>query len=261
MADVSVNSNKRTRQNPDGEPPSKNLKKPSRSESNFLPPISHRVRMHQHWKTPDNCLKNEMKKRTPNAALVSQLMNQTFSLRRKEIVEEQPPVKRMLERWPALFRKQQVFAEFTRVASKPPQPTINLRSFKYKKGIVGRTLAEILAQVEMKDSDAVRDITQIPVGILTVVPEDSQQPDPNALHLELSSIGIILEGSIVMDNIESHAQTIYLTFGLIYNLHLNYPKRLKNTFDFIQRVMLNLGVDGKHEVIKEPSNSGTPYNC
>ncbi|KAI4899303.1 hypothetical protein NFI96_013863, partial [Prochilodus magdalenae] len=92
------------------------------------------------------------------------------------------------------------------------------------------------------DSDAVRDITQIPVGILTVVPEDSQQPDPNALHLEPSSIGIILEGSIVMDNIESHAQAICLTFGLIYNLHLDYPKRLKNTFDFIQRVMLNLGV-------------------
>ncbi|KAI4876908.1 hypothetical protein NFI96_030220, partial [Prochilodus magdalenae] len=94
----------------------------------------------------------------------------------------------------------------------------------------------------MKDSDAVRDITQIPVGILTVVPEDSQQPDPNALHLEPSSIGIILEGSIVIDNIESHAQAICLTFGLIYNLHLDYPKRLKNTFDFIQRVMLNLGV-------------------
>ena len=53
-------------------------------------------------------LENEMKKRTPNAALVSQRMNQTFSLRRKEIVEEQPPVKRMLQRWPALFRKQQV---------------------------------------------------------------------------------------------------------------------------------------------------------
>ncbi|KAI4896197.1 hypothetical protein NFI96_026432 [Prochilodus magdalenae] len=143
----------------------------------------------------------------------------------------------MLERWPALFRKQQVFAEFTRVASKDFFESLDRHSprllevFKSKKGIVGRTLSEILAQVEMKDSDAVRDITQIPVGILTVVPEDSQQPDPNALHLEPSSIGIILEGSIVMDNIESHAQAICLTFGLIYNLHLDYPKRLKNTFD------------------------------
>ncbi|KAI4876907.1 hypothetical protein NFI96_030219, partial [Prochilodus magdalenae] len=117
MADVSVNSNKRTQQNPDGEPPSKNLKKPRRSESNFLPNFP----QGQDASALENSrqlLENEMKKRTPNAALVSQLMNQTFSLRRKEMVKEQPPVKHMLERWPALFRKQQVFAEFTRVGMK-----------------------------------------------------------------------------------------------------------------------------------------------
>ncbi|KAL6484300.1 hypothetical protein MHYP_G00063490 [Metynnis hypsauchen] len=93
VADVSVNSNKRTQQKPDGEPPSKNIKKPWRSETNFLPNFS----QGQDASAMENSrqlLENEMKKRTPNTAL---------------------------------------------------------------------------------DSDAVTDIAQIPVGILTVVPEDSNQ--------------------------------------------------------------------------------------
>lgn len=107
MADVSVNSNKTTQQNPDGEPPGKNLKRPRRSETNFLPNFP-QGQDASTLESSRQLLENEMKKRSPNAAHVNQLMSQTFSLRRKEIVEEQPSVYRMLERWPALFRKQQV---------------------------------------------------------------------------------------------------------------------------------------------------------
>ena len=71
-------------------------------------------------------------------------------------------------------------------------------------------------------------ISEIPVGVLTVIPEDSPQPSQNALHLEPSSISIILEGNIVMDDLQNHAQAICLTFGRIYNLHLDYPRRLKH---------------------------------
>ncbi|KAG7473910.1 hypothetical protein MATL_G00100970 [Megalops atlanticus] len=144
-----------------------------------------------------------MKKRTLHAALVNQLMNQTFSLSRKEIEEEQPPVKRMLERWPALLRKQflqssqgwQVKILNKTFLSPWTDTSLDSLIFKSKKGVIGRTLAEILAQVEMKthdvvamrtavlrclvvflgddgsdffkicfDSDAVTDFTQIPVG-------------------------------------------------------------------------------------------------
>ncbi|XP_030576891.1 uncharacterized protein LOC115774024 [Archocentrus centrarchus] len=223
-------------------------------------------------------------------------MSQTFSLRRKEIVEEQPSVKQMLERWPALFRKQQVLAEFTRVASRDLEqdfiqsldrhtPRL-LEIFKSKKGVIGNTLSEILVQVERRtsdvvatrtavlrclsvflgddgrefynisfDSDAMADFTQVPVGLLTVIPEVSQQPGPNALHLEPSSIGIILEGTIVMDDIKSHDQAICLIFGLIYALHLDYPKCLKNTFEFIQRVMLSLGVGNLRPKLQSLKNA------
>lgn len=86
------------------------------------------------------------------------------------------------------------------------------------------------------------DYIQVPVGVLTVIPEVNQRPGPDVLHLQPSSIAIILEGTIVMDDIGSHDQALCLVFGLIYALHLDYPKTLKNTFEFIQRVMLTLGV-------------------
>lgn len=108
MADVTVNGSKRARDFPEGAPSHSNIKRPKRSETNFLPNF------------PDGenadtleCirrqLESEAKKRLPDSVNVKTMMDQTFSLRRKEIVEEQPPVKRMMERWPALFTESQVW--------------------------------------------------------------------------------------------------------------------------------------------------------
>ena len=44
-----------------------------------------------------------------------------------------------------------------------------------------------------------------------------------------------------MQNLENLPQAFCLLFGLIYALHLDYPKYLKNTFTFVQQVMLDLG--------------------
>lgn len=51
---------------------------------------------------------------------------------------------------------------------------------------------------------------------------------------------IILEGNIVMD-VESLPQAMYIVFGHTYALHLNYPKYMKNTLEFFQQVLVNLG--------------------
>lgn len=80
-------------------------------------------------------------------------------------------------------------------------------------------------------------ILDVPVGILF---EDTDLQPPNSLHLT-SSIGIILEGQVVMDKMQDLPQAICLLFGLIYALDLNYPKSLANTFDFIQRVLMSMG--------------------
>ncbi len=79
----------------------------------------------------------------------------------------------------------------------------------------------------------------VPVGILCHEQENIT-PHTQYLHHTASSVGIILEGNIVMD-VESLPQAMHIVFGLTYALHLNYPKYMKNTLDFFQQVLLNLG--------------------
>ena len=71
------------------------------------------------------------------------------------------------------------------------------------------------------------------MGILCV-DQDNPQINP-------SRVGIILEGSVVMDELANLPQAFCVLFGLIYALHLDYPKCMKNTFHFVQQVMFNLG--------------------
>lgn len=105
MADVSING--KTKENPDVTGLSKILKRPRRSEANFLPNFPHGQDATT-LEASRKALEDEMRKRPLDSTFIKQMMDQTFSLRRKEIVEEQPSVKRMIERWPALFTESQV---------------------------------------------------------------------------------------------------------------------------------------------------------
>ncbi|XP_049446684.1 uncharacterized protein LOC125897406 [Epinephelus fuscoguttatus] len=273
MADVTVNGNKRRRDFPDGEPSCSNIKRPKRSETNFLPNFLDGENADT-LESVRKQLENEAKKRLPDSADVKKMMDQTFSLRRKEIVEEQPSVKRMMERWPALFTESQVFAEFYRVARKNLKKDFYkaldhctphlIDIFRSRKGVVGQSLDHFLQPINIQASDITTtctavlqclplylgdnsseffisssdshteyDFTQVPVGVLSVMTED--------MPPEINSIAIILEGNIVMDEIPTHAQALCLLFGLICTLHLDYPKGMKNTFDFIQKILLSLG--------------------
>eukprot|EP00064_Thunnus_orientalis_P000214 superscaffoldBa00000009_g214 len=85
------------------------------------------------------------------------------------------------------------------------------------------------------------DSVDIPVGILRYEDTSAANPASSALpQLNLSRVGIILEGSLVMEVLTNLPQAMCLLFGFTYALHLQYPKCLKNTFTFIQQV-LNLG--------------------
>uniref|UniRef100_A0A672MK71 Uncharacterized protein n=1 Tax=Sinocyclocheilus grahami TaxID=75366 RepID=A0A672MK71_SINGR len=61
-----------------------------------------------------DALQEELKKKHLNMAFVDSKMELTFSLRRKEIVEE-PLVADVLRQWPALFLEHQICAEFYRI--------------------------------------------------------------------------------------------------------------------------------------------------
>ncbi|XP_063041751.1 uncharacterized protein LOC134436458 [Engraulis encrasicolus] len=79
-----------------------NLKKSRRAEVNFVPD-------HPEGQTKETLeeerleMIEEMKKKNVDTSLVQQKMHSTFSLRRREIVEVQPLVQEIKERWPAMF--------------------------------------------------------------------------------------------------------------------------------------------------------------
>ncbi|KAF3851462.1 hypothetical protein F7725_013234 [Dissostichus mawsoni] len=78
------------------------------------------------------------------------------------------------------------------------------------------------------------DITNTPVAIVSVVTEGTPS--------QSGSTAILVEGDFVISNIPRMADSFALLFGLMYVLHLDYPKKLINTFIFIQKVLM--GLDG-----------------
>lgn len=103
--ELKVNSTKRGTEGVQGQ--QNKVKKPKRSETNFLPDLP----TGKDQKTLENerdLMCQEMKKRSPDMSFVDAAMSSTYSLRRQEIVEEEPPVSEMKKRWPALFCERQV---------------------------------------------------------------------------------------------------------------------------------------------------------
>ncbi|KAG7315362.1 hypothetical protein KOW79_021450 [Hemibagrus wyckioides] len=133
----------------------------------------------------------------------------------------EPPIKTMLERWPALFTER----EETEVIIRR---TVVLRGIPV---LLGENLSEFF-----KESDK-NNFEHIPVGILTVSDGDSPHCS-SVIPVHSGSTFIIIEGGIVMDDVRDLPLAVCLVFGLSYALHLDY---MKNTFNFIQQVTLDLG--------------------
>nr|XP_040052875.1 uncharacterized protein LOC120831491 isoform X3 [Gasterosteus aculeatus aculeatus] len=207
------------------------------------------------WKSLEACkdLVDEMQKRTPNGPLVKQKMDQTFALRRKEVVESEPAISTM------------VFMEFSRIVGKNLKTEFYesidrhsprlLELFGSKRGNVGQTNKTteptecqrasyhpgdnptdlFKAGFESDDEDSFCDPD---IGILLIEREGAVLT--SSQHLSPASLEIIIEGEVVMDNIQDLPKAMCILFGLMYALHLNYPKTMKLTFQFIQQVLLLL---------------------
>uniref|UniRef100_A0A3B1K1K1 Uncharacterized protein n=1 Tax=Astyanax mexicanus TaxID=7994 RepID=A0A3B1K1K1_ASTMX len=53
-------------------------------------------------------------------------------------------------------------------------------------------------------------------------------------------VGIVLEGREVLSGLSSVARVCALLLGLIYAVNLSYPKQLRYTFEFCQKMLLEL---------------------
>ncbi|XP_047210389.1 uncharacterized protein LOC124860838 isoform X6 [Girardinichthys multiradiatus] len=178
----------------------------------------------------------------------------------------------MVHRWPALFTDSQIFQEFIRVVGKSLKDNFFdaldsfspglMDLFRKKRGLTSQLLAPLLCQTKTTEPTDVRCLcirglpvilgddpsaffktsfdpvdkdlySQTAVGILCIDEENSQ--------MNPARVGIILEGNMVMDDLANLPQAFCVPFGLIYALHLEYHEYMKNTFFFVQQVMLDLG--------------------
>ncbi|KAK7918883.1 hypothetical protein WMY93_010167 [Mugilogobius chulae] len=169
--EVSVNSGRRSHNNPDKDHPHHNIKKARRAEVNYLPNFP----KGQDATTLENVrlqIMQEVERSEKNLLLIDKLMQMTFALRRLEIVKENPMVGDFLNRWPALRIDSQICAEFHRITNvnlqnqfysgldiHTPRLLILFRQKAARTGKASETLRNILKlydQQEEQDADAKR---------------------------------------------------------------------------------------------------------
>ena len=96
-----------------------------------------------------------------------------------------------------------------------------------------------LALLFIKESDDEDYFRDLDIGILLI--EHEGDVLTSSQHLSSTSLKVIIEGEVVMDNIQDLPKAMCILFGLTYALRLNYPKNMKLTFQFIQQELLSLG--------------------
>ncbi|KAL7884141.1 hypothetical protein AOLI_G00069110 [Acnodon oligacanthus] len=111
----------------------------------------------------------------------------------------------------------------------------------------------VFALICCEDSDDT--FRHIEIGILLVPHEGAVL---SSLHLNPASLKIIIEGEVVMENIQDLPKAMCVLFRLTYALHLNCPKSMKNTFPLIQQVLLTLGPTTVAELHTKPHLSKRP---
>uniref|UniRef100_A0A9J7ZUW5 Uncharacterized protein n=1 Tax=Cyprinus carpio carpio TaxID=630221 RepID=A0A9J7ZUW5_CYPCA len=274
-SEVSVNTKRKSH-----EGVTATIKKPKRAEVNFLPD-------HPEGQTDDSLeevrliMIDEMKKKRIDSALIQQKMQETFSLRRKEVVEIQPLVEEIRERWPALFLKDEICMEFFRISNVDLLEKFNMSLEKYTTPLLklyrkrtdafGEEMKTLLDKLDEQVSDITthRKITALkglPIFLrekpacflkmcLDTDPEDHSTKgvkigiltvveDDVAAVTSLPTVinlAIILEEAIVLQDITDLPAAFAYLFGLLYALNMEYPKELKYTFEVIQKIFMDLG--------------------
>ena len=85
------------------------------------------------------------------------------------------------------------------------------------------------------------------LGVYVVRHEGADSTDPP------EDVGIVIEGCTVLQDLGDVASGCAVLLGLIYSLNLSYPKDLRYTFEFLQKVLMELDgnkLSNKVQVLK-----------
>ncbi|KAM9366239.1 sterile alpha motif domain-containing protein 3-like [Symphorus nematophorus] len=247
---------------------SKRLKRATKSEVNFLPDFPE-GKAQSDLDTERLAMVSEMKKRKVDWKQIGEMMSDTFALRRKEIVEDEPLVAQVKDRWPALFSERQIEAEFARLTSVDLKGSLFagldqymtrfLELYKGKSGIVDLTR---LMRCLDDNSSTHRKRTVLLLGLPRFLKEDPssffktvEATDDEDTFTQGMKVGVVmvkdgedivdtavvLEEAVILSNLKDIPRAIALLMGLLFSLNIDYPKELRYTFEVIQKVLMNIG--------------------
>ncbi|XP_041959515.1 uncharacterized protein LOC121718556 [Alosa sapidissima] len=222
----------------------------------------------------------ETEKKKFDSTFVKETMALTFSFRRQEVVDIEPLVTVLRDRWPALFFKDEICSEFYRITNIDLMVTFQsslekftpalMKYYRKKKEPAGSELTALLAPLDDQVSD-IMDLRKrvaleglplvlkeesgclfrkcletdaeeiytrnVKIGILTVLEDDVavRKSLPTVIN-----IAIILEETVVLEDIKDLPSAVAYLFGLLYATNMEYPKDLSYTFEVIQKVFVEL---------------------
>ncbi|CAM4568429.1 unnamed protein product [Leuciscus chuanchicus] len=251
--EVSVNTGKRSKNNPDKDHPHSNIKRARRAEVNFLPNFPKGQNQASLEEMRLDIL-HEVEKSEKNLLLIDNLMQMTFSLRRQEIVQENPLLKDFLVKWPALRIESQVCAEFHRITNTnlrnqfyaeldrhTPQLFALYRQKASHTGKVSEVLRDLLRIYDREDVHDINIKRTVALRALAVYlceddpqffktwnVEESDEPDitgtPLALVMEVTEntgpvcfnparTAVVVEDEFVLSDIPTFPEAFVLLFG------------------------------------------------
>ncbi|XP_060790839.1 uncharacterized protein LOC132894740 [Neoarius graeffei] len=197
---------------------------------------------------------------------IRETMEMTFSLRRREVVDNKPMVIEVQERWPALFFKEQIDAEFHCITNKMLLTTFRtavdnyapklLRLYRNQKAAFGKAMEEVMAKLDDETSDILRHRKDAALrGLPVFLREEPKELFKQCLETDaddvalrgvavgilyvhedcgpgrstrVQNIAVILEERIVLQDIPDTPTALAYLFGLLYALNISYPKALNN---------------------------------
>lgn len=77
------------------------------------------------------------------------------------------------------------------------------------------------------------------LGLLIGYEGDNQEAFPR----EVFNVAVVVEETVVLHNFQDVSSGFAILFGIIYCVNLEYPRSMKYTFEFLQRVVMKIKPD------------------